>query len=562
MYQWDGGLRSGAPGRYYHRMRALIRTGASPGQTVRVRFVKGTVRSEPFEYTVASDTGASTLLMAAEDYTGRSSLVSPTPYPGPNYLDEYEAVLRAAGISYDVYNVDANRTAPNWLGVLSHYDAVLWYTGDDLYVRGTDQVREGGPASGGGTGTEKLFDDEILNAREYMNTGGKLWVTGQQALQGARDELLYNPLGATPPNPFCKTNTTTGNADADDPPGQLDNCIAVSNDFLQYWLGAYLPIQLDPATPLQEAPPVGSTPFQLDPAGNQQVLQSFVTTSSLYPDYPAFNDEEFRSDRAVQTQAPPAFDPPEGDWYESAAEVSSSYQRLTRTFDLTGLSAGQAADLSFKLSADTENGYDFAFVEAHTVGQDDYRTLPDVNGATSEDTGVACTEDSDYWLSENPFLRRYVVRTEQPDGTGVCAPTAPGIWNAFTGNSGGFQDWKVDLSAYAGRQVELSIVYTTDPAFLGLGVFVDQVVATANGVAIHSTGFEDPALDGWTTPGAPAGTDANTGDWTRSESIGVVDGPGIRTGHSILWGFGLEGVEGADTRAVLARNALTALGVR
>lgn len=218
--------------------------------------------------------------------------------------------------------------------------------------------------------------------------------------------------------------------------------------------------------------------------------------------------------------------------------------------------------MSFKLSADTESGYDFVFVEAHTVGQDDYRTLPDLNGATSEDTGVACTEDSDYWLSENPFLRRYIVRAQQPDGTGVCSPTAPGSWNAFTGNSGGFDDWKVDFSAYAGQQVELSIVYVTDPAFQGLGVFVDQVVATANGAVIHSTGFEDPSLDGWTIPGAPAGTDANTGDWTRSESIGVVDGPGILTGHSILWGFGLEGVQGAETRAVLARNALRALGVR
>ena len=62
-----------------------------------------------------------------------------------------------------------SRTAPHWLGVLSHYDAVLWYTGDDLYVRGPDQVRPGGPDTGGTTGTEKLFDDEILNTRDYMN---------------------------------------------------------------------------------------------------------------------------------------------------------------------------------------------------------------------------------------------------------------------------------------------------------------------------------------------------------------------------------------------------------
>ena len=62
--------------------------------------------------------------------------MSGTPHPGPNYLDEYEAALQTAGIPYDVYNVDATRTAPHWLGVLSHYDGVIWYTGDDVYVRG------------------------------------------------------------------------------------------------------------------------------------------------------------------------------------------------------------------------------------------------------------------------------------------------------------------------------------------------------------------------------------------------------------------------------------------
>ena len=30
------------------------------------------------------------------------------------------------------------------------------------------------------------------------------------------------------------------------------------------------------------------------------------------------------------------------------------------------------------------------FVEAHTVGQDDWTTLPDPNGNTSDDTGAGC----------------------------------------------------------------------------------------------------------------------------------------------------------------------------
>ncbi len=102
----------------------------------------------------------------------------------------------------------------------------------------------------------------------------------------------------------------------------------------------------------------------------------------------------------------------------------------------------------------------------------------------------------------------------------------------------------------------MSIVYMTDPAFLGLGVFVDQLVATAGGQVIAETGFEDEAMGGWTTPGAPEGQDANTGDWMRSTTIGLKDGPGIRTDFSLYYGFGLEGVEGADKRAQLARDAI------
>ena len=555
--EWDGGLRYGEPGVYYHKLRADIRTGARAGQTVRVRFTARNARSEAFTYTVAQRDHADVLIMAAEDYKGTSSVAGnpPTPYAGPKYLGSYEAALDAAGIGYDVYDTDVSRTAPHPLGVLSHYKAVIWYTGDDLYTRA--------PGQPGATGVAKLLDDEVLATRDYMNDGGNVLVTGQNALQGVWDQFLFNPLAPTPPNPYCKSNQTTGQNDADDPPGQEENCIAVSNDFLQYWLGSYLPIGLDPATGLQEVEPFGNTAFSLDPAGNQRSLHSFVTTGSLLPDYPAFNNAEFGGQRAVTTENGPAFDPPEGEWFARTADISGGYQRLTRTFDLTGLTAGQAADLQFKLSHDTEAGYDFVFVEAHTVGQDDYRTLPDLNGNTSDDPEnlIGCAEDSTYWLDEHPFLRRYITRTGTPEaGDVACNPTSPGIWNAATGNSGGFQDWRVDLSAYAGQQVEVSIVYQTDPASLGIGVFLDDLTATANGAVIHEAGFETD-LDGWATPGAPAGSPGNTGDWARSQSPGYVDGPGIATGHSLHWGFGLEGVQGEAERSAILSNALAQWGV-
>ena len=45
------------------------------------------------------------------------------------------------------------------------------------------------------------------------------------------------------------------------------------------------------------------------------------------------------------------------------------------------------------MSYDTEPDFDYVFVEAHTVGQDDWTTLPDANGNTSQDTGVGCPDD-------------------------------------------------------------------------------------------------------------------------------------------------------------------------
>ena len=235
------------------------------------------------------------------------------------------------------------RTAPSYLGVLTHYKAVVWYTGDDFVVRGPNQVRPGGPATGGSTGTEKLFDDEILASRDFMNEGGKLLVTGKNALEGAWEQFLYNPLGPTPPKPLCPQNTSTGQgALANDPPGQNFNCVAVSNDFQQYWLGAYLPISIDPASPLLETPVLGSASFGLngpDSADNQDNLYSLLTTSSILDPatYP-----QFKSDQAIKVDGPPAFDPPTGSQYVYSQQADSSYKRLTHTVDLTGKTSGVA----------------------------------------------------------------------------------------------------------------------------------------------------------------------------------------------------------------------------
>ena len=51
------------------------------------------------------------------------------------------------------------------------------------------------------------------------------------------------------------------------------------------------------------------------------------------------------------------------------------------------------------------------FVEAHTVGQNDWTTLPDKNGHTTNSVGQSCDID---WNTVHPFLDHYQTN---PPGT-------------------------------------------------------------------------------------------------------------------------------------------------
>jgi hypothetical protein len=553
--EYAGGQRYGKPGTYYHKLRGQV-SGAHPDDTVKVWFGRGNKASDPFTYTLKSDTDNKVLLMVAEDYSGNSDDLEGTPYAGPLYQDDYAQALTTAGIPHDVYDVDANgRTAASALGVLSHYKAVIWETGEDVYVRE--------PGQPGGTGTSKLVDNEVLNVRDYLNDGGKALVAGKFALQSGFDEFLFNPLGA-PPNPFCNSNQTDPSGD-DDPPGQNFNCVKLSNDFQQYWLGAYLPVtaaadtDAAAALPLQEAgAPFGTAEFTVngeDSAKNQDNLYSFLTTSSILPvaTYPQFDSRQ-----AVKFDRPPSFDPPTGTHYAFSQAADDTYKRLSRTVDLT---SATAADLSFTASYDTEPGWDYLVVEAHTVGQDDWTTLPDANGHTSSDQSGNQSCPQIPIIDEHPFLAHYLTfHPAVGEVPAFCTSGGTtGEFNAANGNSGGFRDFQFDLSAYAGKQVELSITYISDEGFQGLGVFVDDAKITADGATLTETSFED-GLGGWEVPGAPEGSDTNANDWISSTSVGYVDGPGVATKDTIYWGFGLEGVTGADTRATLVKDAIAALG--
>ena len=531
--QWNGGDRYG-PGNdtYYHVMRGTI-SGTSPGDSVKVWFTGGGQTSDSFTYSAASETGRHVLVMAAEDYTGASPVQTAT---SPKYLSYYAAALDTNGIAYDVYDVDANsRTAPDALGVLSHYDAVIWYTGDDIITR--EPGWSGGNAS-------RLALQELYEVRDYLNEGGKVFYTGKYAghqYAPGHGTQLYDPFA----NARCLGGPNPAEALCRPLGGSGDNV----NDVLEYWFGASLvneaaginPDTGDPYDVLGLTGPLAGLSFGFngtDSAQNQDHNASFITTSGLLPEagYP-----QFASHSAANYDRPGGpFLPHTGSAYVYSQISDISYKRLARTINVP---AG-GATMSFWTSYDTELDWDHIFVEAHTVGQNDWTTLPDQNGHTTQATGESCKqENSGGWRTLHPFLDHYQTQT----GPSTCDPSGTtGAWNAASGGSGGWQQWSVDLSAYAGKQVELSISYASDWATQGLGVFVDDiVVSTGEG----STSFE-ASFDGW-TPGQPSDSAANGNDFIRTTAAGFPEAAVVTTPDTVYMGFGFEGITDAAVRATV-----------
>jgi hypothetical protein len=235
----------------------------------------------------------------------------------------------------------------------------------------------------------------------------------------------------------------------------------------------------------------------------KEPMASYLATANVGEfDLRAYKEDGIRYWDAVDPDLyEPNASPRTGDRFAISQRGEPSFKRLQRTI---AVPAG-GGSLSFWITRHTEPSWDFVFVEAHTVGQDDWTTLEDVNGHTSEDTGFSCP----FWHELHPFLAHY--QTDNGDGT--CSPEGTtGHWWAASGVSDGYEQWQVDLSAYAGKSVEVSISYASDDAFQLMGAFVDDIVVSSGP---GTTSFENDGdtMDGWTVPGAPAGSEPNPNDW-------------------------------------------------
>ena len=327
--------------------------------------------SPSFTYTSQSTTQNKVLVVAAEDYSG----ASPVQTPGPHYLQYYLDALAANGIQADVYDVDANgRTAPDDLGVLSHYKAVIWYTGDDTVTRE--------PGWGAGERVAARDGRDAEHARVHER-GRPRALDGQERGRAvharARHAALRPDRGerAVPRRPG----------------GDRPRCLALSgsgdgqNDVLEYWFGAFILNYgaglndagdvLDVLGIGQPAPAAADLELQRPGQRGQPDGGQLVHHDERDPAAGA-RTRSSRAGRRRSTTGPGGpFDPHTGSQYVYSQIADVSYKRLSRT--LTVPAAG--GDLSFWTSYNTEADWDHLFVEVHTVGQDDWTTLPDMQRA-------------------------------------------------------------------------------------------------------------------------------------------------------------------------------------
>jgi Zinc carboxypeptidase len=328
--EWDGGSKYDTRGAYYHVMRGFV-TGTSPDDDVEVWFAGGGATSESFTYHVVSDTGHDTLVVAAEDYSGASPAFLPADQFN-HYANYYLDALAANGVDADLYDIDASgREAPDALGVLSHYKAVVWYTGDDVVTR------EPGWSAGNAS---RLAQDNLLELREYLNGGGRVLYAGKEAgsqyASGATGNQFYDPTAA---NGRCNGG----------PSPVLYRCLLLGgsgdgvNDTLEYWFGGFLVNRgagVDDATgdifdAFGTDTPLNGLSWSFngaDSAQNHGNANSFIATSGILPKatYPQF--DSWVAAKYDRPSGP--FDPHTGSRYAYSQIADQSFKRLVHTVNV------------------------------------------------------------------------------------------------------------------------------------------------------------------------------------------------------------------------------------
>ena len=254
-------------------------------------------------------------------------------------------------------------------------------------------------------------------------------------------------------------------------------------------------------------------------------------------------------DSALTADLAPPITPVAGAQFLYSQVGDLAYKRRTRTLTIPP----GGSPLTFQVNRDTEPGWDHLFVESRTPAGNDWTTLPDANGHTSDDPG-ACPG----FLDANPFMEHYLTQVLDPgdpadpnDDFVRCDPGgSTGDWNAASGMSEGWETWSIALAnaTAAPIQREISITYESDESVQGRGVVIDDLVVSSGP---GSTSFENDGnvMDGWVAPAArPDSPPDNPNTWTASDFVAGIPGLGVgalksfdRKPEIIGWEAGLFG---------------------
>ena len=177
--------------------------------------------------------------------------------------------------------------------------------------------------------------------------------------------------------------------------------------------------------------------------------------------------------------------------------------KLSRTL---AVPAGTDAKFHFWSNYIVEEDWDFDFVEVSTDGG---TTWSQQKVFHADDDSLASTDDS------------------YPDPNGRLHDYGD-LKYGLTGDSGGWVELYVDLSAYAGSTIGLRIRHATDEAFVERGAFYDDFSLVVDGTTAFSDDTEG-GTNGWTS---------QPGTFTDTSGGGFIQHSGPSTSTSPTWPSG------------------------
>jgi hypothetical protein len=219
-----------------------------------------------------------------------------------------------------------------------------------------------------------------------------------------------------------------------------------------------------------ELGPVATTAIDNVPATFETTVQQYAADYYELPDSASFQID-FAGAPAVSLLG---VDAPSGDMIWVAQRANDSNPRLTRAVDLRGV---DAATLTYRVFADIELGYDFAYVSASTDGGQVWQPL-----VGEQMQGLDPADD--------------------PSGSALAE-------RFYSGRTRAWRDETIDLTPFAGQEILLRFEYVTDLILSYAGLALDDI-------AIDAIGFADDAEtldDGWLAEGFVRATTALPQQW-------------------------------------------------